>query len=112
MSTVVGANWCGPDGLVAGVGGGPQFPFPQKDPARRILVEPGWGGRVAPGMTKSDPFNGYHSSPEIIRLAVMLHVRLALSLRDVEDRLHWRGIDITYETIRYWWYRLLPSASC
>ena len=32
-------------------------------------------------------------SPEIIRLAVMLYVRFPLSLRNVEDLLHERGID-------------------
>ncbi|MDW4551673.1 IS6 family transposase, partial [Defluviimonas sp. D31] len=45
-------------------------------------------------MTRPDPFNYLHSSPEIIRLAVMLYVRFPLSLRNVEDLLHERGIDI------------------
>jgi putative transposase len=35
-------------------------------------------------------------SPEIIRLAVMLHVRFPLSLRNVEDVLHERGIEISH----------------
>jgi putative transposase len=33
----------------------------------------------------------------------MYYVRFPLSLRQVEDILHERGIDISYETIRYWW---------
>ena len=59
-------------------------------------------------MTKSDPFKGFHSSPEIIRLAVMLYIRFPLSLRNVEDLLHERGVDISHETVRYWWHRFGP----
>ena len=59
-------------------------------------------------MIKSDPFKGFQSSPEIIRLAVMLHVRFPLSLRNVEDLLHERGIDISHETVRFWWNRFGP----
>jgi len=40
--------------------------------------------------------------PEIIRVAVMLCVRSPLSLRNVEDLLHERGIDISHETVRFW----------
>lgn len=36
-------------------------------------------------MTKRDPFKYFHSSPEIIRLAVMMYVRFPLSLRNVES---------------------------
>jgi len=38
----------------------------------------------------------------------MLHVRFPLSLRSVEDLLHERGIDISHETVRYWWNRFGP----
>jgi putative transposase len=51
-------------------------------------------------MTKRDPFKYFKTSPEIIRLAVMLYVRFPLSLRNVADPLHERGIDISYETVR------------
>jgi putative transposase len=54
-------------------------------------------------MSKKDPFKYYKTSPEIIKLAVMYYVRFPLSLRQVEDILHERGIDICHETIRYWW---------
>ena len=47
-------------------------------------------------------------SPEIIRLAVMMYVRFPLSLRNVEDLLHERGIDISHETVRFWWNRFGP----
>jgi putative transposase len=59
-------------------------------------------------MSKSNPFKGFHSSPEVIRLAVMMHVRFPLSLRNVEDLLHERGIDVSHETIRFWWQRFGP----
>jgi putative transposase len=35
-----------------------------------------------------NPFRYFNSSPEIIRLAVMMYVRYPLSLRQVEDLLH------------------------
>jgi len=47
-------------------------------------------------------------SPEIIRLAVMLYVRFPLSLRNVEDLLHERGVEISHETVRFWWHRFSP----
>jgi putative transposase len=50
-------------------------------------------------------FRYFKTSPEIIRLAVMMYVRHPLSLRNVEDLLHERGIDITHETVRFWWNR-------
>ena len=48
------------------------------------------------------------SSPEIIRLTVMMYVRYPLSLRQVEDLLFERGIDICHETVRFWWNRFGP----
>ena len=59
-------------------------------------------------MTKSDPFRYFKTSREIIRLAVMLYVRFPLSLRNVEDLLHERGIDVSHEAVRYWWHRFGP----
>jgi putative transposase len=55
-----------------------------------------------------NPFKYFKTSPEIIRLAVMMYVRFPLSLRQVEDLLHERGIDVSYETVRYWWNRFGP----
>jgi len=54
------------------------------------------------------PFRYFKTSPEIIRLAVMLYVRFPLSLRNVEDLLHERGIEISHETVRFWWNRFGP----
>ena len=51
----------------------------------------------------SNPFRYFNSSPEIIRLAVLMYVKYPLSLRNVEDLLAERGIDISHETVRFWW---------
>jgi len=59
-------------------------------------------------MTQRSPFRYFKTSPEIIRLAVMLYVRFPLSLRNVEDLLHERGIDVSHETVRFWWHRFGP----
>jgi len=60
-------------------------------------------------MSKAEnPFRYFHSSPEVIRMAVMLYVRYPLSLRNVEDLLFERGIDICHETVRLWWNRFGP----
>ena len=59
-------------------------------------------------MTKSSPFKWFKTGPEIIRLAVMLYIRFPFSLRNVEDLLHQRGVDVSHETVRYWWHRFGP----
>ena len=59
-------------------------------------------------MTKRSPFRYFKTSPEIIRLAVMLYIRFPLSLRNVEDLLYERGIEISHESVRYWWNRFGP----
>jgi putative transposase len=58
--------------------------------------------------TPKSPFRCFNSSPEVIRAAVMLYVRYPLSLRQVEDILAERGIDICHETVRFWWSRFGP----
>ena len=55
-----------------------------------------------------DPFRWFDSSPEVIRLVVMMYVKYPLSLRNVEDLLFERGIDICHETVRLWWNRFGP----
>jgi putative transposase len=59
-------------------------------------------------MTKRSPFRYFKTSPVVIRLAVVMYVRFPLSLRNVEDLLHERGIDISHETVRFWWNRFGP----
>jgi putative transposase len=56
----------------------------------------------------SNPFRYFNSSPEVIRLVVMMYVRYPRSLRNVEDLLAERGIDIRHETVRFWWNRFGP----
>ncbi|MEO5774749.1 MAG: IS6 family transposase [Sphingomicrobium sp.] len=56
----------------------------------------------------SNPFRCFNSSPEVIRAAVMLYIRYPLSLRNVEDLLSKQGIDVSYETVRFWWNRFGP----
>ena len=56
----------------------------------------------------ASPFRYFNSSPQVIRLVVMMYVKYPLSLRNVEDLLFERGIDICYETVRTWWNRFQP----
>jgi putative transposase len=56
----------------------------------------------------SNPFRYFNRSREVIRLVVMIYVRYPLSLRNVEDLLAERGIDISHETVRFWWNRFGP----
>jgi putative transposase len=56
----------------------------------------------------ASPFRYFNSSPEVIRLVVMMYVRFPLSLRNVEDLIFERGIDICHETVRLWWNRFGP----
>ncbi len=59
-------------------------------------------------MPSPSAFRRFKTSPEIIRLAVMLYIRFPLSLRNVEDLLHERGIEISHETVRFWLNRFGP----
>lgn len=56
----------------------------------------------------ASPFRYLNSSPEIIRLVVMIYIRIPPSLRNVEDLLAERGIDICDETVRHWWNQCGP----
>lgn len=49
-----------------------------------------------------NPFRYFKTSREIIRLVVMMYVRFPLSLRNVEDLLHERGVDVCHESVRLW----------
>ena len=54
------------------------------------------------------PFRRFNSSPEVIRLVVMMYVKYPLSLRNVKGLLFERGIDVCHETVRIWWNRFGP----
>ncbi len=73
---------------------------------RANWLEPGRGVPQPPAMR--NPFRYFNSSPEVIRLAVMMYIRYPLSLGQVEDLLFERGIDICHETVRFWWNRFGP----
>ena len=53
-------------------------------------------------------FKGYRFPPDIIRNAVWLYFRFSLSLRDVEELLAQRGVDVSYETVRCWTIKFGP----
>jgi len=55
-----------------------------------------------------NPFRYFKTSREVIQLAVMMYVRFPLSLRNVEDLPHERGIDVCHESIRLWVDRFGP----
>ena len=74
-------------------------------PGLRPAEQPPYPAR----MSKRDPFKYFKTSREIIRLAVMLYIRFPLSLRNVEDLLHERGIDVSHEAVRFSWQRFGPK---
>ena len=47
-------------------------------------------------------YRNLHFQPSIVQQAVWMYVRFNLSLRDVEELLAERGIEVSYETIRRW----------
>ena len=53
-----------------------------------------------PARLPPSPFRRLNSSPEVLRLVVMMYVRHLLSLRNVEDLPAERGIDVRYEPVR------------
>ena len=60
-------------------------------------------------MSEADnPFRYFNSSPEVIRLVVLMYACFPLSLRNVENLLFKQGIDICHETVRLCWNRFGP----
>ena len=60
-------------------------------------------------MTKSSPFENFKTSSEIIGVVGMLYVRFSLSLRNIEDLLHERSIEVSHEAVRFWWLCYVPT---
>lgn len=60
-------------------------------------------------MTKPRPFEYCQKEPKDHTLGGdVLHSFPSLALqriRSVEDLLHERGVDVSHETVRYWWHR-------
>lgn len=55
--------------------------------------------------------SAFDSSPGVIRLVVMMSLKSPLSLRNAEDLVFERGIDICRETVRLWWNRFGPVSA-
>ncbi len=53
-------------------------------------------------------YKRHRFSPQIIAYVVSLYVRFNLSLREVEEMLLERGVDVSYETIRRWTVKFGP----
>jgi putative transposase len=56
-----------------------------------------------------NPYRGYRFPKEIISQCVWLYFNFALSLRDVELMMAFRGVLLTYETVRNWCDKFGPS---
>lgn len=54
-------------------------------------------------MSARSPFRDFKASPEVICLAVVLYVRFPLLLRNVEELLQGRGIEVSHGTVRNRW---------
>ncbi len=54
-------------------------------------------------------FKRHRFPAAVIRQAVWLYFRFSLSLRDVEELMTARGIDVSYETIRCWTIKFGPQ---
>ena len=54
-------------------------------------------------------YKRYRFPPAVIQYAVWLYFRFTLSLRDVEELMAQRGVDVSYETIRYWTIKFGPK---
>ena len=67
-----------------------------------MRFERGMGPRYPPGMFKRRLFRCFRTSPEVIRLAVMLYIRFPLSLWKVKGVLQGRGIGMSHEAVRFW----------
>jgi putative transposase len=61
------------------------------------------------GLMKPISFKRHRFPADVIRHAVWLYFRFTLSLRDVEELLAERGIDVSYETIRCWTIKFGPQ---
>ena len=53
-------------------------------------------------------FAGFRFPPEVITVAVRWHLRLGLSLLDVEELLAERGIEVDHVTVHRWVQRFAP----
>ena len=76
-----------------------------------LSEEPGLrraGGGLACRDDQAQPVPVLQNVTRVVRLAVMLYIRFPLLLRNVEDLLHGRGIEVSHEMVRFWWNRFGP----
>jgi hypothetical protein len=76
--------------------------------ASAFLVYKRGGAEHVPRTQGNQPFRYFDPSPHVIHLAIRVYVRFSLPLRNVEDLLFERGINICLETMRLWWNRFGP----
>ena len=50
-------------------------------------------------------YRGHRFPPAIIQVTVWMYAPFTLGLRDIEELLAERGLDISYETVRRWFLR-------
>ena len=82
-------------------GGAPRGPVKANAPIVGISGKT-WGGAMPRPRKPANPFRYFRSLPEVIRMVEMLYMRFPLSLRNVEDLLFERGIDLRHKTVRLW----------
>ena len=59
-------------------------------------------------MTSPISFKRHRFPPDVIRYAVWLYLRFTMSIRDVEELLAERGIDVSREAVRCWVIKFGP----
>ena len=76
---------------------------------RRLPMAEGLAGlKQRLGTMKPNSFKRHRFPADVIRRAVWLYFRFTLSLRDVEELMAQRGVDLSYETIRRWADKFRP----
>jgi len=60
--------------------------------------------------TRDISFKRHRFPPRIVSYAVWLYLRFNLGLREVEEMLLDRGIDVSYETVRRWIAKFGPRS--
>jgi putative transposase len=67
------------------------------------------GGSLEGLFVDTSLYRGFRFPPEVISHCVWLYHRFSLSLRDVEELMLERGIEVSYETIHQWTRRFPPA---
>jgi putative transposase len=62
-----------------------------------MVIDRRWGGYMPRPRKPESPCRYFNSSPEVIRLVVLMDVRFPLRLRNVKDLLFECGIDTCHE---------------